>query len=82
MILRDPVLISTVAAIPGERLTRLFSMFSWVRSSDTRAEYINSCPFGSLLLVSAPCDSSTDLSGLSRTMASCETLRIFPCSNP
>jgi hypothetical protein len=35
MIRREPVLISTATAIPGERLTVLFSICMWVRSSDT-----------------------------------------------
>jgi hypothetical protein len=34
---RDPVLISTVTAIPGPRLTGPVSVCIWVLSSDTRA---------------------------------------------
>ena len=34
---RDPVLISTVTAMPGDRLTILSSISIWVRSSEIRA---------------------------------------------
>ena len=54
MILRAPVLISTVTAMPGPSLTSLSSTCMCVRSSETRAAYSSSWPFGSLLLVAVP----------------------------
>src|SRR6516162_6779440 len=83
MTVRAPVLISTVTAIPGVRLTRLSSICIWVRSSEMRAAYTSSCPLGSLVPLSVPGTLSPVLScGLSRTIASCDTLTTLPRRSP
>ena len=38
MMVREPVLTSAVAAIPAARLTRLFSISMWIRSSEIRVD--------------------------------------------
>src|SRR5215472_17319780 len=83
MTVRAPVLISTVTAIPGVKLTRLSSICIWVRSSEMRAAYTSSCPLGSLVPLSVPGTLSPVLScGLSRTIASCDTLTTLPRRSP
>lgn len=82
MILRVPVLISTVTAMPGPSLTSLSSTCMCERSSETCAAYSSSWPFGSLLLCAVPDARSFDPTCLSRVMASVETLSTSPCRSP
>ena len=76
-------LISAVTAMPGARFTFLSSICMSVRSSAMRAEYISSCPAGSLLVLSAAPPFSFDLSTtLARRIESEETLTTWPSIRP
>jgi hypothetical protein len=83
MILREPVLISTVTAIPGPSLTSFSSTCMSVRASETRAAYSSSWPFGSLVLVAAPAGRSFGAFGcVSRVMASDRHAEHFGMKEP
>lgn len=78
MILREPVLISTVTAIPGPSLTSFSSTCMSVRSSEMRAAYSSSWPRGSLVLVMSPFRLYDHVRCVSRVIASEDKLMTSP----